>query len=252
LKQGILFATPCYGGALTEPHFRACMNLKETLTTVGLSHDWLTGKNESLVHRARMEMVASFLKTDWSHLMWLDADIEFSPDDVARLWNLNKDVAVGAYQMKKRGSQAFAAWVNGSLIYDLNKFDKPTEVDFAGTGFMLIRREVLEGVYEHMKQLQSEVEQFLWKLAGPAPREAKDEAIIRMIIDRFAPHYEGPSGTVPALFMTPITNGVLDSEDYFFCRMARTAGFEIIMDPSIKLTHWGQYGYGQPTNTLSH
>lgn len=206
--MSILFCTPCYGGMVTAAHFRSCMNLKEELTRQGIGHDWLIGENESLVHRGRMEMTATFLSTGHTHLMWLDADIEFSPEDVAKLWNLETDIAVGVYAMKKRDAQWFAAWKDGELVKDLDRFTGPVEVDYAGTGFMLIRREVIEA---------------LAKLHGS---------------------YEGQHGRVPALFMTPIHRDCLESEDYHFCRIAREAGFRVTMDPSVRLGHWGLYRFG--------
>lgn len=206
--QSVLFCTPCYGGMLHAAHFRSCMQLKEDLTKLGVAHDWLIGDRESLVHRARMEMTATFLTTQHSHMMWLDADIEFTSEDVAKLWNLNTDIAVGVYAMKKRDEQWFAAWKGGELVKDLDQFEEPTEVDYAGTGFMLIKRHVIEKLTE---------------IHGT---------------------YDGPNGKVPALYMTPIHNGGLESEDYHFCRIAREAGFNLIMDPSVRLGHWGQYRYG--------
>jgi hypothetical protein len=155
-----------------------------------------------------MEMTAAFLRTDHSHLFWWDADIEAKPEDVAALWNLQADIACGVYAMKKRDAQWFAAWKDGALVKDLDQFNGPVEVDYAGTGFLLIRREVIE------------------KLAASAPT------------------WEGANGPVPALFMTPIHNGCLESEDYHFCRIAREAGYKIIMDPSVRLGHWGQYRFG--------
>jgi hypothetical protein len=89
-----------------------------------------------------MEMVATFLATKHTHLFWLDADIEFEPADVAALWNLDADVAVGVYAMKKREAQWFAAWKDGKLVKDLDQFKGPIDVDYAGTGFMLIKRQV--------------------------------------------------------------------------------------------------------------
>lgn len=182
------------------------MNLKEDLTNLGLAHDWNIGWNESLVHRARMEMARVFLETEHSHLMWLDADIEFTTDDVAKLWNLQADIAVAAYRMKKPGDLR-AAWVNGALVTDLDQYSGPIEVDYAGTGFMLIKREVIEA---------------LTKKHGT---------------------YNGQHGPSPAIFMTPIYEGGLESEDFHFCRIAREAGYKVIMDPSIKLKHWGQFGW---------
>lgn len=208
MNTSILFVTPCYGGMITAQHFQSCMNLKEELTRIGLAHDWLIGWNESLVHRARMEMCATFLASSHSHLFWLDADIEFTPDDVAKIWNLDADIGVGVYAMKKREAQWFAAWKDGALVKNLDQFDGPIDVDYAGTGFMCIKREVVE------------------------------------TLARTAPSYEGPNGRVPALFMTPIHNDGLESEDYHFCRIAREAGFTIMMDPSVRLGHWGQYRFG--------
>jgi hypothetical protein len=184
------------------------MNLKEDLTNMGLGHDWLIGTNESLVTRARNEMTATFLTTNHTHMMWLDADIEFSTDDVAKLWNMQADIAVGCYAMKKPNEQWYAAWKDGELVKDLDQFDGPVEVDYAGTGFMLIKRIVIETL-------------------------AKSE-----------PSYEGPNGRVPALYMTPIHNDGFESEDYHFCRLAQDADFQIIMDPSVRLKHIGQYAYG--------
>jgi hypothetical protein len=58
------------------------------------------------------------------------------------------------------------------------------------------------------------------------------------------PKWQGANGPVPALFMTPVHHGTLESEDYHFCRLARESGYKIIMDPKVKLGHWGLYRYG--------
>lgn len=208
----VLFCTPCYGGMVTTAHFESCLRLKEELTRVGLQHDWLLGTNESLVTRARNEMTASFLSTNHTHMMWIDADIEFDPADVAKVWNLcvdgGADISVGVYCMKKPDKQWFAAWKDGALVKDLDQFKGPIEVEYAGTGFMLIKREVIE----HLANITKT--------------------------------YEGPNGRVTAFYMTPIHNDGFESEDYHFCRRAREAGFKIMMDPSVRLGHIGQYRYG--------
>ena len=175
--NSILFCTPCYGGMVTAQHFKSCMNLKEDLTALGLGHDWLIGWNESLITRARNEMTASFLASNHSHMMWLDADIEFTTGDVANLWNMQADIAVGVYAMKKPDKQWFAAWKDGQLVKDLDRYKEPIEVDYAGTGFMMIRRSVIENLAED------------------------------------AESYEGQNGRVPALYMTPIHNDGFQNTD---------------------------------------
>ena len=198
----ILFATPCYGGQVFAPHFKSCMALTQDLTINGIEHDWLIRWNESLVHRARMGMTAEFLKTNHTHMMWLDADIEFTSDDVAKLWNLDVDIAVGAYRMKKEGG-GLAAWKDGEMLRHLDTLEGAQSVDYAGTGFMMIKREVIE------------------------------------VLAELAPKFDNEHKDIPALYMTPIVNGVLESEDYHFCRIAREAGYKITLDPSIRLGHWG-------------
>jgi hypothetical protein len=184
------------------------MDLKDQLLFNGFEHNWEIGTNESLVTRARNEMTATFLKTSYAYMMWLDADIQYTVDDVGKILNMNADIGVGVYAMKKQDKQWYAAWKDGALVKDLDQFKGPIEVDYAGTGFMLIKRAVIEKLAE-----QSE-------------------------------SYEGPNGRVPALYMTPIHNDGFESEDYHFCRKARAAGFKVMMDPSVRLKHWGQYAYG--------
>lgn len=205
--MSILFCTPCYGGMVTAPHFRSCLDLRGELFRAGLAHDWLLGWNESLITRARNEMTAKFLGTRHSHMMWLDADIEFAAEDVAKLWNLQADIAVAAYAMK-RPDRPLSAWKDGRLVRLEDCPAEPFPVDYAGTGFMLIARRVVAA------------------LAATAES------------------YAGPHGRVPALYMTPVHDDGFESEDYHFCRRARAAGFEVIMDPSIRLKHWGQIAYG--------
>ena len=207
---GILFATPMYGGQCTEPFFLSALRTVQELDRAGLAYDWLTEKNESLVHRARMEMTATFLRRpEFSHLFWIDADMDWEPAHVAALWNLQTDIAVGLYAMK-RADMPLSAWKDGKLVKREEWPNEPFEVDYAGTGFMLLSRNAIETIAANV------------------------------------PTWEGASGPVPALFMTPIHNGGLESEDYHFCRIAREAGFKVIADPSIKLGHWGLTRYGAP------
>lgn len=244
MADSILFATPCYGGQVTAQHFRSCMLLKEELTTQGLPNDWLITWNESLVHRGRMEMVATFLATKHTHLFWLDADIEFEPADVAALWNLDADVAVGVYAMKKRDAQWFAAWKDGKLVKDLDQFKGPIHVDYAGTGFMLIRRQVIERLADSLKAARRVADALVHRIDSELALTFDERAVLNTMHAATMPDFEGAKGRVPALFTTPIHNDVLESEDYHFCRLAREAGFKITMDPSVRLKHWGQFAFG--------
>lgn len=201
----------------------SCLNLTFALQQAGLEHDWNLGHNESLIHRARNAMTRAFLEGEpkHSHMMWLDADIVFTPGDVAAIWNmcegpLNADIAVGVYAMKKRDEQWLAAWVNGALVKDLDQYgSEPIEVDFAGTGFMMIKRHVIEDL--------------TCKVGTYAVNGGKRD---------------------PKLYMADVYDDYLESEDYHFCRIAREHGYKVWMDPTVRLGHLGQYCFGINKQTI--
>lgn len=216
--MSILIATPCYGGQVTEHYLSSMIKLTQAFHMARVEWDLMTLRNESLITRARNTCVARFLQApeykDYSHLMFIDADIQFTPDDVARLWNLQAendwlDVCAGCYRIKKPDSQ-YALWVDGALVTDLDQFDGPVEVDYAGTGFMLIRRIA----FERLIDLHPEIE-----------------------------HEEGQVKKSWAIFDTGVVDNVYLSEDYWFCKQWRAAGGKILADPKVRLKHVGQFVY---------
>lgn len=139
--------------------------------------------------------------------MFIDADIEFTPEDISLLWNLDTDVACGAYRMKKDDAP-LTVWRNGKLD-NIEGETEPFECDFAGTGFILIKRKVFE------------------EMCGKYPDTRYDE-----------------HGERFALFDTSIHQGTYLSEDYTFCQRWRDIGGKIICHPKIQLKHWGLKAYG--------
>ena len=99
-KNKFFVATPCYGGQLTEPYFRSVVKLMTFFNQHRIPLAFGTIANESLVTRARNVLVAYFLNSDYTHLMFVDADIVFQVEDMLKLFVHNKDIAVGAYPKK--------------------------------------------------------------------------------------------------------------------------------------------------------
>ena len=155
-------------------------------------------------------------------LMFIDADIEFTPEDVAKLWNMNEDVAVGIYAMKKPGEDWYACWKDGELVKDLDRFDGPTEVDYAGTGFMMIDRKVLQKFKEAFPEREHD--------EGGQPGGNRPDQPGKSFA-WFDPRVDGEK----SLYL---------SEDYAFCQDWRSLGGKIMCDPTVRLKHWGRYGYG--------
>ena len=99
-KEKIFVATPCYGGMLTEAYFRSMVRTLTFFNQHQIPIAFGTIANESLVTRARNVLVAYFLQSNYSRLLFIDADIEFQVEDVLKLIAHNKEVCVGAYPKK--------------------------------------------------------------------------------------------------------------------------------------------------------
>lgn len=218
--MSILICTPCYGGMLTLEYVEGLMETQEAMIRSDIAFGTLLTQNESLVQRARNTLCASFLKTDFQKMLFVDADIRFSAQDVAHLWNLQADVAVGLYRMKKEGAP-LAAWVNGKMVEDLPA--EPFEVDYAGTGFMMIDRTVLESF------------RLKW------PERAHEEGFAGDCFAWFDPGVRFLTG-LPEIYKER-EGAYYCSEDYAFCADWRSMGGKIVAHPEVKLGHVGRQIY---------
>jgi hypothetical protein len=244
-KQHIFIATPCYGGQISEPYFRSMMRLIVMCNHYGIQYTVSTLANESLVTRARNTIVSFFMeKADATHLFWIDADIEFNPEDVLRMVAYDKDVIAGAYPKKAinwdsiiKAVQNFpdetAATIEGhssnyvvnfDLLKDAN--NKPTpqvqikhnliKLKDAGTGFMCVKREVFEKMFAAYPEL---------KYVNDINIDQKFEPFMYALYDTL---------------IDPESRRYL-SEDYAFCRLWQNLGGDIWLDPRTGLNHVGHY-----------
>jgi len=222
--MSLLICAPIHGFGITE--FWESLNQAQ-LDMAGFPHDVLVMKNESLIPRARDNCITTFLETEYERMMFIDSDIEFSGEDIAKLWNLDVDVAVGAYPMKTKGCP-IAGWVNGVLI-DTSEMDGPTEVDLAGTGFMMIKRSVFE-------RFQASFPERFHKEGKPSSEDISQILDYRKSFCYFYSRLsEGESWE----------DRIRWPEDYAFCHDFRSIGGKITLDPSINLKHYGMFGFGE-------
>lgn len=234
--MSVLFATPCYGGQMMVEHAESAEAMLLTATEIGLDCDWHRIWNESLIQRGRNGMAAHFAdQTDYERLMFIDSDIQFTPDDVAKLWNMDADVAVGIYAMKKKGKDLYACWHQGKLVTDLDQFgDGPVSVDYAGTGFMMIKRHVFE------KFREAWPEKAHWEgglmARGKEPAMANPDGGFTEGLRRVFAWFDPRVDQEEEIYL---------SEDYAFCKDWRSLGGEILCDPTIRLKHWGRCAFGK-------
>ena len=100
-QKHIFIATPCYGGQLGEPYFRSMMRLAILFNKYNIQYTVSTLANESLVTRGRNTLTSFFMENQQAtHLFFIDADIEFNPEDILRMVAYDKPIVVGAYPKK--------------------------------------------------------------------------------------------------------------------------------------------------------
>ena len=250
LRQTKFFiATPCYGGALTEPYFRSTIKMMTFFNSHQIPLAFGTIANESLVTRARNVLVAYFLQSNYDRLLFVDADIEFKVEDVLKLYAHNKDVVVGAYPKKGvnwqriKGAAAAAGVDKNMSDGEVAAFGSDYAVNFkfvnreaktiaiengavklhdAGTGFMMIKREAILKMIEAYPELAYNND-----LNIGEDLKGKFYALFDTMID-------------------PVDRRYL-SEDYTFCRRWQEMGGDIWLDPSISLNHFGSFCFvGNP------
>ena len=197
----------------------------------GMQLGYFTRSNESLITRARNDLTFSFLQTPATHLMFIDADINFNPEDVFKMISYDKDIVTGAYPTKTINWEKMSAAKDTSIqalqanairyasgVSDSAKTKEGLiEVTDGATGFMLIKRAVIEKMIKHYPET------------------------------RYIPEvYDDPSQKgMPkyALFDTMIENGRYLSEDYTFCRRWQNMGGKVYVDPHVILDHVGTYTF---------
>jgi len=216
LRQSrVHFCVPCYGGLVNEAFFISMLKFMAAGNKLGLNFTVDTMVNESLIPRGRNSLVAKFLAFEpkSTHLMFVDADIGFEPEEIIKLILANKDVCGGLYPKKALPIQYVV-----NKIPNSEKQGDLVEVSNLGTGFMMIKRSVID----KLVQLHPEL------------------------------HYADAIGLDPkydpykyAFFDTSIDEVTREylSEDYHFCKLWRSHGGKIWADLSVRLDHTGYYKF---------
>ena len=283
-KRKLFVAVPMYGGLCHGMFARSIADLSAMCTHYGIGVRFYFLFNESLITRARNYCADEFMRSGDSHLMFIDSDIGFNPQDVITLLALMSDespydVLAGPYPKKTISWEKIKQAVDKGVAdedpnvlsnfvgdYVFNpangtnsiRLDQPEEVLEAGTGFMMIRRNTFI-------KYQEAYPQQLYK-----PDHVRTE------------HFDG-SREIMAFFDTPIDhkrtninhelkvfldenpeatneeilNFVKDpnaasrdyskrylSEDYHFCQWSRNIGLKVWLCPWMKLSHCGMYVFG--------
>lgn len=101
MKTKLFISTPMYGGMCFGYYTQAVLQLNNVLREKNIDSMFSFMFNESLITRARNALTHNFLKTDSTHLLFIDSDIGFNPHDVVKMIEADKDVIGGIYPKKR-------------------------------------------------------------------------------------------------------------------------------------------------------
>lgn len=246
-KRKLFLATPMYGGQCAGMFARSVADLSALCVHHGIQLQMYFLFNESLITRARNYCVDEFLRSGADHLMFIDSDIGFNPNDVIALMAMQSedsdyDVLCGPYPKKCISWEKIKQAVDkGIADEDPNILDRfvgdfvfnpkattqsiplgePAEVLEGGTGFMMIRRSVFAKYEKEFPHLSYK------------PDHVRTE------------HFDG-SREIMAYFdciIDPVSKRYL-SEDYMFCYNVQKMGLKVWLCPWMQLQHVGTFIFG--------
>ena len=253
----IYVLTPCYG-SLCYVNFVLClMATKELCQKYGIRFRVEFCRNDSLVSRARNNLVARAMNDPaMTHMIFIDADITWDPVDVLKLMVSNKQLVGGIYPLKhynwellvkdkknphitnvaknmidRKNASQFKTMISDEdmIQYNMVKYNvnylEPTiniqqnlaRVKHLATGFMMFKRDVITKM----------------STAYPYTKYVDDVSFLRPEENQYA----------YALFDCGVEEGHYFSEDWLFCHRWTKMKGEIWMDVSISLTHTGNVDF---------
>lgn len=231
----VMICTPMYNSQCTAQYAISMVNLMSNIHAVkDLEVSTLFALNESLIHKTRNLLSHSFLSTDCTHLLFIDSDIGFRADQIIKMMQADGDIVCGIYPKKNiKWELVHEAAVNGvppcelikhgvEYLYIPDELDADSdlvEISRAGTGMMMISRDVFE-------KLSDKVGSF--KLEASLENVSKTDDDIK------------------EFFFTSVdpVSKIYLHEDFNFCKLWKDNGGKIHAATWVELNHSGTYTFG--------
>lgn len=249
----IYILTPCYGGVCFVSYVNCLMKTKDLFKNFNLNIEVIFCKNDSLVTRARNNLVAKAMNDpNMTHIIFIDNDITWDPFDILKLLIADKPIVGGIYPLKSYNfdklvpteenpnpAQQMISAKNDSYINHINDIDT-LEMNILKYNVNYISKEVK--IKNNLTRVKHVATGFMM--------------IQRNVFDDMSKSYNLTKYTDDVNFLTPDENnhayalfdcGVVDdhylSEDWMFCNRWTLIGGEIWIDISINLTHTGVHDF---------
>ena len=248
-KVNVSILTPCYGSTCFTQYVSSLLKTTALFNMLGVNYTIHFCNTDSLVPRARNNMIANaMVDSEMTHILFIDADIEWEATEILKLILADKGIVGGIYPLKhfhwerllengvleKWKSKKQSPFLNHTsdeilfqnclLKYNFNRKESDSQTGIAvhnniaevrhlATGFMMIKREVIECMQK----------------AFPSTKYTDDIGYLTS---------EGQKNAF-ALFDCSVEDGHYFSEDWMFCQRWVNMGGKIYTNVTINLNHIG-------------
>jgi hypothetical protein len=206
----VLIGTPAYGGMMHSDYVSALLQYQRA----GVDFALMSIGNESLITRARNTIISEFhARVEFSHLLFLDADVLLPPGGLRRMLDSSRDVIGAAVALKARNAAGGRIFNIGALRGEEGAL---YEVERIGTAALLLSRAAVAALVDDARA-DGRVYSRGFDLRGADLKSSVQYDIFR-------------TGVVGEEYL---------SEDYWVCRELRRLGFPVFLDPTIITRHSG-------------
>ena len=213
-KPSVMIAMPCYDSVKVNTMV-AVIKVIQQLAKSGVAVGINTIKSP-LIHQARNYLTSVFLDSDFTHLLFIDSDVEFEPEAVLRMLVAKKDVICTPYRVKSMDVDKKIYTVEIKEARRMEAGDI-MEISAGPTGIMLIHRDVFKKIIEKFPDLKIKNSVF--------PKPGPDHKYYYNFFD------------------FKFEDGYSVGEDVSFCHLVGKAGFKLYANTASPTKHHGSYAW---------
>jgi hypothetical protein len=215
-KPTLYIAMPCYDSVKVNTML-SVIKLVQQLSKSGINLGINTMRSP-LIHQARNYLTSIFLTTQYQYLLFIDSDVEFEPEAVAKMLVAKKEIICTPYRVKAPQLDKHIYTVEFKDPKNISILPGGlVELEAGPTGLMLIDRKVFEKIMKNHPEL---------KITNPAiPNAGKSHEFYYNFFD------------------FGFKDGYAMGEDISFCRLARRNDFKIYANTESTTAHHGSWAW---------
>jgi hypothetical protein len=196
-----MIATPTYDGKVGAGYTAAIAEVCKKGLAKGIDFVPVFICGDALIQRARNDLIALAVQSNVTDIIWIDADQEFTTEQVFALLNAPVDVVGGAV-IKKSDEEQYNIKATPEQLAQTDEYGF-YHVESIGTGFLRMSRKAFMYLWHNSEKYQDK---------GTEKR---------------------------GVFEVKLQDGGIISEDVLVCQKLHAGGFNINLNPNITCSHTG-------------